>query len=361
MNTVLKSSDLFKACTIASQCGIKGSLPVTTHLQIVSQNNKAALRYTDLEKIIELYTNEKMGSEGECFIPLRRLAQFTKYEKNPISILADGKSVTLSSKHKDTAIDGIKVRLYSDKIDYEPTVVGEPIDQFTLPDNIQTKIGYALKCAAQEDSRPILSGVLFDYDGDQLNLVSCDGFHLVNVNISAINTMHKFRIVIPANTLKLVSRFMEGQIKFGYNTKKCWFKTDKMLIISQLIQGSYPAWLQLIPAAPAEWSINVSAPMLNQRLNQLDKSDTMGIVKMFPQSEYLTLSHSEKEFEDTEILIPAKMKGEGKIAFNKKYLIEVSKIFSEMNIEITTPTSPLKITGDLEGVTFVIMPIFTQW
>ncbi len=65
--------------------------------------------------------------------------------------------------------------------------------------------------------------------------------------------------------------------------------------------------------------------------------------------------------EEIEAFIPATIKGEEKIAFSRNYMLEAAKMFSEITLEVTTPSSPIKIYGDLDGVTLVVMPMFVQW
>jgi DNA polymerase III sliding clamp (beta) subunit (PCNA family) len=58
---------------------------------------------------------------------------------------------------------------------------------------------------------------------------------------------------------------------------------------------------------------------------------------------------------------PCKVEQEGKIAVDYKYLLEAIKPFSMCVIELTNLSSPMKITGDIEGLTVIVMPMFVQW
>jgi DNA polymerase-3 subunit beta len=360
----LDAKDLQRACTIVNQVKPKTSqLPLLQQLKITTEKDTAIFRYTNLEQVIFLRTKAKVNNDGDCLIPIKRTMQFAKYEKGKVNITTDKNRTILSSKISDKSDkNGIEIKLHIDKIDEQPQPSIEGIE-FDLPTDFQRRITYALKCVATEESRPILTGVLFDFDGKELNMISCDGFWLVNIKTLINSLTQPFRIIIPGNALKLVSNFMNGKIRMGYNKERVWFKSNDLTIISQLIQGNYPVWQQLIPSNEPSWTINLSAPLLYQRLNQLN-NDGMGIVRIYPKDNMLLLTNTvedAKDIEEIEIFIPATMKGEGKIAFNKRYLIEASKIFSTMDIGITNPNQPLKVTGDLDGVAFVIMPMFVQW
>jgi hypothetical protein len=66
----------------------------------------------------------------------------------------------------------------------------------------------------------------------------------------------------------------------------------------------------------------------------------------------------EPEFDMT---MPCKIEAYGKVAVQHNYLLEAIKPFSMCAIELTNPTSPMKITGDIEGLAVVVMPYFVQW
>jgi DNA polymerase III sliding clamp (beta) subunit (PCNA family) len=59
--------------------------------------------------------------------------------------------------------------------------------------------------------------------------------------------------------------------------------------------------------------------------------------------------------------LPCKVEAEGKIAIDYKYLLEAIKPFSMCSIELSNPSSLMKITGDIEGLTVIVMPIYVEW
>ncbi len=71
---------------------------------------------------------------------------------------------------------------------------------------------------------------------------------------------------------------------------------------------------------------------------------------------------NDKSDSDYELSCPIKLESsEGKIAFNHKYVMDAIKPFSMCNLEIQSPSSPGKFTGDIEGLTIITMPMFVQW
>jgi DNA polymerase III sliding clamp (beta) subunit (PCNA family) len=51
----------------------------------------------------------------------------------------------------------------------------------------------------------------------------------------------------------------------------------------------------------------------------------------------------------------------GKVAVNIEYITSAIKYFSMCQMELNSPSSPMKFTGDIEGLTVLVMPMFVEW
>jgi len=90
--------------------------------------------------------------------------------------------------------------------------------------------------------------------------------------------------------------------------------------------------------------------------------DFTPIMRLTSEKKNLKLTIGISNEEDSfEAIVPVQMKGDGKIALNREHLLQPCKIFSEMKMEVTNHQEPCIITGDLEGVKILIMPMFVQW
>ncbi len=121
----------------------------------------------------------------------------------------------------------------------------------------------------------------------------------------------------------------------------------------------------LITNASPAWTVTVSGPVLQSRLSQFDMDSHLVRLTQYQsggsEQKYLTLNMRDEVEGEYESTVPATMTGEGRIAVNRQYLAGIVRIFAEMKIEVTTVNAPLKITGDLDGVTVVLMPMFVPW
>jgi len=154
---------------------------------------------------------------------------------------------------------------------------------------------------------------------------------------------------------------MPRDVKMGFDKEKnrAWFRSGNILLATQLVQGTFPTYQQLIPSSPPEWKFTVSGPMLEHRLTQYISES--GISRLTPEDGVLNIQQGVHEDNTFKAKIVAKHEGEGKIAINQVYFSVVAGMFAEMTCEVTSPSSPVKIYGDVDGLTVVIMPMFVAW
>ena len=218
----------------------------------------------------------------------------------------------------------------------------------------------------------MLEAVCISQSEGKLEMAAADGFRLIKVDIWPENgrVENDFRIVVPRKCCQLVSKFMAGDVEMSFDDKIVMFQTDKLKIVSQLVDGRFPEYISLFPKASPAWTATMSAPLLRNRLLQFEAQS--GIVKFIGEDKSLPLtevplfvklsmSGAIEEQSCYEALVPAEMTGTGKIAVNSWFMLPPCSIFSELTMEVTTPSMPVKIHGDLEGVMVVIMPMFVQW
>jgi DNA polymerase-3 subunit beta len=107
--------------------------------------------------------------------------------------------------------------------------------------------------AATDDSRPVLTGVLFESDGTKLSIVGVDGFRLSKHNITDVSLNGKYKEVIPARTLSEVMKTLredEAEIVKIFRVKgnnQVLIKFKDIEFVSRLIEGEYPDYRQILP------------------------------------------------------------------------------------------------------------------
>jgi len=371
VNITCDAKRLQLGLNIARSIKRKTTLPATEYLSIVTSGGKAFLRATNLETSFSLDLQAIVFEQGEALIHNTVVSNFISHESRRINISTNKRKVTIGVASSTPDREGFfSISATPDIDEWVPQGAfarmigpgGHSTITAVLPSNFPVRAKYALTCASKEDCRPILTGVLFEFTGKKLSMVTADGFRLITVKDNVVTT-EPLEVIIPAKALRVVARFMTGNINMSYTKDAMMssFQAPGLTITTQTIQGTYPRYEQLIPRNTPAWCVTTSAPLLHRRLKQLPDSGAGNVRLQNKGNDLIRMWMSTDETIDCEGQIPAVMNGDGKIAMNRTYLMSIAAIFSEMSISITNPSSPVVITGDLDGVLAVIMPMFVEW
>ncbi len=218
----------------------------------------------------------------------------------------------------------------------------------------------------------MLTGVDASFDGDLLTLAAADGFRLAVYKLPIADPVsQKTEVIIPARTLSELNRLIGEQeeaveIMVNPSRGQALFRLKNIELVSQLVQGSFPNYAQLIPQSyNTRAVVSVSDFLRATKTASIFARDGSGIVRLMISPGKLVISARSEEIGDDVGEIDAQVEGEeAKIAFNGKYLTEVLSVLREAQValETTSQSSPgvLRPVG-ADNYLHVVMPMFVQW
>jgi len=351
-------------------------LPITQNILVASEQSRLKLAATNLEIAITCWIGAKVEQEGTITVPARLFIDFVNSLPNDlveITLPANSRTVEIGSGRFQAHINGI------DAQDFPP--IPEVSDGMTTNMEaaaLREAITQVTFSAATEESRPVLTGIDTEFDGDQLSLAAADGFRLAvhKTNIGS-PVEAKTVVIIPARALNELNRVLgeqEEPVEITINQQKSQllFRLRNAEIVSQVIQGSFPDYSQVIPQSYNTRAVVDIAEFLRvTKMSSIFARDASGIVRLVitPGAELgpgkLTISAQAEEIGGNVGEIDALVDGEeAKIAFNVKYLSDVLSVLrqSQVALEVTTPSSPGVIRPiGVDNYVYVIMPMFVQW
>ncbi|MEK9658646.1 MAG: DNA polymerase III subunit beta [Chloroflexota bacterium] len=350
------------------------TLPITQHVLLTTDGGRLKLSATNLEIAVSTWVGAEILEEGSLTVPARLLTDFVNsLPRQPIEITTEGQA-------KGIALKGAKV---------QASINGADADEFppipSVEDGVATRIGakelreaihQVVFAAAVEDSRPVLTGVNVELDGAKLTLAAADGFRLaVHTTQMSEPVGEKLSVIVPARTLNEVERLLEGdepvEVLVTPQRSQILFRLKNAEIVSQLIQGNFPNYAQLIPN---EHSTRVVVDLAElqraTRTASIFAKDGSGIIRIQVSpteggAGKLEVSSRAEELGDNTGEMEASVEGgEGRIAFNSRYLSDVLAVMGrdQVSLDMTTSSSPgvLRAVGDDKYV-HVVMPMFVQW
>lgn len=353
----------------------RSTLPVLSNVLLSTDNGHLKLSATNLEIGINCWVGAKIEKEGSITIPARLLGEFINSlppERIDLSLDEETQTLNLRCARFESNIKGIDAQEFP----LIPTAGDINADAIRLdPTSLRTMINQVVFAAATDESRPILTGVLMQLNDDNLTMAAADGFRL-SVKSATINQNFgdRLELIIPARALMELSRISGDQeqpvsVIVIPDRKQVLFHLEGIDLVSQMIEGKFPDYNQIIPTSYSTRSVLDTISFLKAaRVSQLFARDSANIVKLeiTPSGDELmngrvTLMATSAELGDNVAEVDASIQGQAlEVAFNAKYLIEVLSVIDspQVVLETSAASNPgvLRPIGD-ENFIHVIMPM----
>ncbi|MCL4300890.1 MAG: DNA polymerase III subunit beta [Anaerolineae bacterium] len=353
----------------------RSTLPVLSNVLLATDNGQLKLSATNLEIGINCWVGAKIAQEGAITVPARLLGEFVNSlppERIDLKLDESTQTLNLRCARFESNIKGIDAQEFP----IVPTAAtgGEAVIKLE-PSSLRTIIDQVVFAAATDESRPILTGVLVQFNEDNLTMAAADGFRLsVKATILKQNFGDMMEVIIPARALMELGRITGDQeqpveVIITPARKQILFHLEDVDLVSQLIEGKFPDYNQIIPKGYATRSVMDTGSFLKAvRVSHLFARDSANIVKLeiTPTGDELmngriTLVATSAELGDNVADVDASIEGNPmEIAFNAKYLIDVLSIIDspQVVLETSAASSPgvIRPIGD-DKFTHVIMPM----
>ena len=352
------------------------TLPITQNVHISTDDSRLKLSATNLEIAISTWIGAQIEEEGSITVPARVFTELVSsfpQEKIDFETSADPLSLSAKCARYDAQINGADPEDFPPIPQVDSGIVAK-IDARVLREAI-SKVVIA---AATEDSRPVLTGIQVDLSGDKFTFAGADGFRLAVYKGELLDSVtEEMSFIVPARSLQEVGRLIGSsteQVEFTVTPSKsqALFSIDNVEIVTQLVQGTFPNYDQLIPSSYDSRVVMDSADFSRAtKTASIFARDGSGIIRVQVETDsgsdvgrVAVLSRAE-EVGENQGEIDAEVEGtDAKIAFNSKYLLDVLDVLGsgKVALETTTPSSPgvLKSVGD-DNYIHVVMPMFVQW
>ena len=353
----------------------RSTLPVLSNVLLVADNGQLKLSATNLEIGINCWVGANIQEEGSITVPARLLAEFVNSlppERIDMNLDLETQTLNLRCARFESNIKGIDAQefpLIPAAADYEETIKLDPT-------SLRMMIEQVVFAAATDESRPILTGVLVQFNEDNLTMAAADGFRL-SVKSALINQSlgEMMEVIIPARALGELARIIGDEeqpvsVIIIPDRKQILFHLEGIDLVSQMIEGKFPDYKQIIPPSYSTRSVLDTANFLKAaRVSHLfAREGSSNIVKLeiTPSGDELmngriTLMATSAELGDNVADVDASIEGDSlEVAFNAKYLIDILSVIDtpQVALETTASSSPgvLRPIGD-DNFTHVIMPM----
>ena len=371
-----KQQDLSRGLSVVSHAvSSRSTLPILANILLSTDGGRLRLYATNLEIGINCWIDADVHEEGTTTVPAKLITDLVNsLPQAPvdISVPEDSHTMNVKSLRSSANIKGM------DPSEFPLSPNTEGSDPAIVVDAAQLKemIAEVAFAAADDDSRPVLTGVLVQVSSGKVTFAAADAFRLaVRASTLTDDAVLRNDILIPARTLTELSRILpsEGSVDMIVtpNRSQVLFHSKDIDLLSRLIEGTFPNFRQIIPkehttravVETKEFAAAVKsvAPFARDSSN-IARIKINGGGGAEPGA--LTIEATAEDVGNNVSIINAAVDGpEQQIIFNVKYLSEVLGVLDtpEVAIEVTSAARPGVIRPvSSADYTYVIMPMSTN-
>jgi len=350
----------------------RSTLPVLSNILMATDEGRLKLSATNLEIGINCWIGAKVAEDGATTVPARLLTDFVTSlppERIDGQLITRTQTLNLKCTHYEANIKGIDAQEFPLLMALSEDT-GIDLDPITL----RRMINQVAFAAAIDESRPVLTGVLAEISGTSLTMAAADGFRL-SVRSTELpgEPPASASVIIPAKALQELARVSAEQdepirMTIAPNRGQVFFRMTDIDLISQLIEGTFPDYKQIIPTSYTTHSVADTGELLNAvKIASFFARESANIIRfrIAPGDQgmggRLTIMATSSELGDNVSEVDSAVEGEPiEIAFNARYLMDVLSVLSAQQVALQTssPSSPgvLKPVGD-ESFVHVLMPM----
>lgn len=354
----------------------KPNLPVLANLLIKAGKGRVEIISTNLETATRVTLECNVAIEGQTTLSGKTLLEFvSQLPEGEVTIEKLGEEVLVSAS-------GFKARLATIAVEEFPAIptIEKGTTMELVGDDLVRVINRVAFSAAADEGRPILTGVLSDFNKGNLKMVATDGYRLSFDQVAfAGPTEIDMKIIVPARALievaKILSEVGEEKLKVevSENLSQINFNVGSVEFTSRLIEGEYPGWQRVIPASfPTKVKVAKEELMKLVKIAAIIARDAGSIVrvKVEPDAKraghgLLKIAANASQVGSTDAEADVEVTGPGgEIAFNYRYVLEALAVIGGEDIifEMVESLNPGKISpvDAKEKFFHIVMPVRLQ-
>ncbi|MEE9272129.1 MAG: DNA polymerase III subunit beta [Robiginitomaculum sp.] len=342
----------------------RNTIPILSNVLMNAEDGKVNFVATDLDIEISEAAQANVDAPGNVTAPAHTLYDIARKlpdgSEVSLSIGVDGRLEVIAGRSQFTLPllpPGDFPKMVSDDFTHNFTL--------TAPELIRLidKTRFAI---STEETRYYLNGIYFHVDDGKLRCVATDGHRLALSEMALPTGAESIPgIIIPRKTIAEIRRLIDGlseSVKISVSDAKIQFKVGTAVLISKLIDGTFPDYNRVIPKDGDKELIIDNKVFANavDRVATISAEKSRSI-KLTISGDSLTLAVNNPEHGNAHEDLMVNYGAEDlEIGFNAKYLLDVSRQIESRDIHfyLSDPAAPalVKDTED-PGSLFVLMPL----
>lgn len=355
-------ANLQEAISIAQKAVTgKSTMPILEGILIKAYNNTLTLVGSDADLGIETSCSAEVFEEGSVVVDSKLFGEIIRKLPNDYIEVSTTSENIIEIKCQKSNFN----LLYMDATEYPMLPEINKENNFSISQSVlKNMVKGTIFAVSQDESRPVLSGILTEITNQNLNMVALDGYRLA-LRTEFLENVEDISVIIPGKTLNEVSKILDKDdelVNISFTKNQILFSIGKTKVISRLLEGEFIKYNTILPKDFSTHIVVKKQELLNcvERASLLAKDGSSNLIKLNIEADNIIItSNSALGAVKEELTIF--LNGQPlQIAFNSKYLIDVLKVMDEEEIimEFSSSISPCIIKNkEAQNCTYLLLPV----
>lgn len=368
MKFIVSSTYLLKQLQVlGGVINSSNTLPILDNFLFELENSKLTVSASDLETTMVSELNVESESTGSIALPARLLLDTLKtFPEQPLTFkIEENNTVEISSNHGKYAL------AYANGEEFPKAVALEdPSKTIVMGDVLASAISKTIFAAGNDDLRPVMSGVFFQFSSEGLTFVATDAHKLVKYTREDLKANQPAEFIMPKKPLNLLKGILAGseeEVLIEYNDSNAKFTFENSQLICRLIDGKYPNYEAVIPKEnPNKLLIDRTQFLNSVRRVSIFSNKTTHQIRLKIAGAELNISAEDIDYSNkAEERLTCDYQGDDmQIGFNSRFLTEMLNNLNadEVKLEMSLPNragilTPADGLDQGEHITMLVMPV----
>ena len=343
------------------------TLPILDNFLFELNGSELTVSASDLETTMSATLEVESDEDGSIALPARLLLDTLKtFPEQPLTfVVEDNNTVEISSNHGKYAL------AYADGNEFPKSVELEEPSKTTISgDILATAISKTIFAAGNDDLRPVMSGVFFQFSTESLTFVATDAHKLVKYTREDVTADQVAEFIMPKKPLNLLKGILAASaedVTIEYNDSNAKFTFENSVLVCRLIDGKYPNYEAVIPKEnPNKLTIDRTQFLNSVRRVSIFSNKTTHQIRLKIAGAELNISAEDIDYSNkAEERLTCDYQGDDmQIGFNSRFLTEMLNNLNadDVQLEMSMPNragilTPVDGLDEGEQVTMLVMPV----
>ncbi|MGH3083689.1 MAG: DNA polymerase III subunit beta [Gaiellaceae bacterium] len=345
---------------VSRAASTRTTVQVLAGVLLRSEDGRLELSATDMEISLRTPLEAEVASEGAVVVPGKLLAELAR--------LLPGDEASIEHRQGEGVVEIVSgaavYRIHTYNAEDFPRLP-DPAGTTMVAIDAKALLETAAKvsrAASRDESRPVLTGILVRFEGENLVMAATDSYRLAVKETSMSGPGPELDAIVPARALMELSRVAQGasDLQLGLQENQVLFASDGILLTTRRIEGQFPNYHQLLPES---FESEVTLPR-DELLEVVRRVSVMAqrnapLRLRFAEGE-LTVSAQTQDVGEAHETMPAAFSGDAlDIGFNPEFLRDgiESVDGDELRLKLISPLRPAVLQGTGDDFSYLIMPI----